>query len=268
MISAFVPARHAGAVQRIGAVARRNVSALPSGYWMAVLSGFAEPLLYLLAVGVGVGRLVGRVPLPDGRPVSYATFVAPAMLAASAMNGAIAESTFNLFGKMKYMRLYEGVLATPVRPLEIALGELVWAMLRGAVYSAAFLAVMVAMRLASPGWALAALPATMLVGFSFGGLGIAVATLMRSWQDFDLLATVQFALFLFSGTFAPLTAGYPAPVRLLIEATPLYHAVELVRGLTTGSVHPALLGHAGYLVAMAALGLLAASRRMGRMLLR
>jgi lipooligosaccharide transport system permease protein len=253
--------------RRSGSVARRNIAALRSAYWIVVISGFVEPVLYLFSIGVGVGRLVGNLPLPDGRLVPYATFVAPAMLAASAMSGALSESTFNFFGKMKYMRLYDGVLATPVRPMEVALGELMWAMARGALYSAAFLGVMVAMGLTRAGWALAAFPATLLVGFAFGGLGMALSTFMRSWQDFDIVGTIQYTLFLFSGTFAPV-GSYPAPFRLLVEATPLYHAVELVRGITTASIHPTLLIHVGYLVAMTALGLLVAGRRMARLLLK
>lgn len=253
--------------QRAGAVTRRNVAALRSAYWLVVISGFFEPLLYLLSIGVGVGALVDDVRLADGRTIDYAAFVAPSMLAASAMTGALSETTFNFFGKMKYMKLYDAVLATPVRPMEIAFGELLWAMARGSLYSAAFLVIMVLLQLTTPGWALAAFPATLLVGFSFGGVGMALSTFMRSWQDFDLLGVVQFALFLFSGTFAPVES-YSTPVRLLVEATPLYHAVELTRGLTTGSVHAGLLGHVAYLAVMAAVGLAVAGRRMGRQLLK
>jgi lipooligosaccharide transport system permease protein len=259
--------RMGSSARRAGSVTARNLAALRSAYWIVVLSGLVEPLLYLYSIGIGVGRLVGSLPLPDGRLVPYAAYVAPAMLASSAMSGALAESTFNFFGKMRYMKLYDGILATPVQPMELASGELLWAMARGAVYSAAFLGVMVAMGLARPVWALAALPAALLVGFAFGGLGMLVSTFMRSWQDFDVMGTIQFALFLFSGTFAPV-GSYPPALRLLIEATPLYHGVELIRGLTTGSVQPALLGHAGYLVAMTGLGLVLAARRMGRMLLK
>ncbi len=256
-----------GSARRAGSVTRRNLAALRSAYWIVVISGFFEPLLYLFSIGIGVGRLVGTLPLPDGRQVPYAQFVAPAMLAASAMTGALAESTFNFFGKMRYVRLYDGILATPVRPMELASGELLWAMVRGALYSAAFLGVMVAMGLTRPLLALAAFPATLLVGFAFGGLGMMLSTYMRSWQDFDVMGTIQFALFLFSGTFAPLSS-YPVPVRWFIEITPLYHGVELIRGLTTGSVNGGLLIHVGYLVVMTVLGLAVAGRRMGRLLLK
>lgn len=256
-----------GSVRRSGAVTRRNLVALRSAYWLVIISGLVEPLFYLFSIGIGVGKLVGTLPLPDGRSVPYAVYVAPAMLASSAMFGALSESTFNFFGKMKYMRLYDGILATPVRPIEAAFGELLWAMARGAVYSAVFLGVMVALGLTGAGWAVLAFPATLLVAFAFGGLGMGLATFMRSWQDFDLVATVQLALFLFSGTFAPLST-YPGPVRLAIEVTPLYHAVELIRGITTGSLHPILLLHIGYLLAMTGVGLAIAGRRMGRLLLK
>jgi lipooligosaccharide transport system permease protein len=268
--TAFLPgvyARVDGSVRRSGSVTRRNIAALRSAYWMVVVSGFFEPLLYLLSIGVGVGALVGDMRLPDGRLVSYAAFVAPSMLAASAMSGALSESTFNFFGKMKYMKLYDGVLATPVRPMELALGELWWAMARGALYSGAFLAIMTLMHLTTPGLALAAFPASLLVGFAFGGLGMALSTFMRSWQDFDLVASVQLALFLFSGTFAPVSA-YPPAVRVLVEVTPLTQAVQLIRGLTTGSLSWLMLVNVAYLLAMAALGLAVAARRMGRLLLK
>ncbi|OPG13395.1 ABC transporter permease [Microbispora sp. GKU 823] len=251
---------------RVGAVIGRNVGALRSGpsYWIVLVSGFFEPLLYLLSIGVGVGALVGALTV-DGRTMSYASFVAPAMLAVSAMSGALAETTFNFFFKLKYMKTFEAVLATPVRPIEIAVGELVWSIVRGSLYTAIFLVVMVAMGLVEPGWALAAFPATVLVGLAFGGLGMAVSTLMRGWQDFDLMGTGQFALFLFSGTFSPVR-DYPAGVEVLIQLTPLYHAVELVRGLCMGVLGWGLLGHAAYLVVLAGAGIWFASRRLTRVL--
>jgi lipooligosaccharide transport system permease protein len=252
---------------RVGAVIGRNVGALRSGpsYWLVLLSGFFEPLLYLLSIGVGVGALVGDLTLGDGTRMSYAAFVAPAMLAVSAMSGALAETTFNFFFKMKYMKTFDAVLATPVGPVEIALGELVWAVVRGSLYTGLFLVVMVALGLTTPVWALAAFPATVLVGLAFGAVGMAGSTLMRGWQDFDLLTTAQFAMFLFSGTFSPVQ-DYPAGVEILIEATPLYHAVELIRGLSLGRPGPGLLVHVAYLGAMVAVGLWFAARRVQRVL--
>ncbi|MEV7013967.1 ABC transporter permease [Streptosporangium sp. NPDC051022] len=252
---------------RVGAVVSRNVGALRSGpsYWLVLVSGFFEPLLYLLSIGVGVGALVGDLRLPGGRVVDYAVFVAPAMLAVSAMSGALAETTFNFFFKMKYSKTFEAILATPVRPFEIAVGELAWAMVRSSVYTGAFLVVMVALGLVQVGWALAAFPATLLVGVAFGGAGMAISTVMRGWQDFDMLNTGQFALFLFSGTFSPVQ-DYPPVLATVVEVTPLYHAVELVRGLAIGEPGWGSLGHAAYLLVMAVVGLVFAARRVERRL--
>jgi lipooligosaccharide transport system permease protein len=248
-------------------VTERNVVAFRKGgsYWWLVVSGFVEPLLYLLAIGWGVGELVGDVTLPDGRLVSYLTFIAPAMLAASTMNGAIAESAMNFFAKMKFAKLYDSVLNTPVTPLEVAFGELGWAMMRGAMYTGAFLVLMAAMGLTTPWQALAALPAGLLVGLAFGGLGMALATAMRSWQDFDYVGIVPTAMFLFSGTFVPVES-YPAALQVVVQLTPLYHAVELIRSITTGTVGWGQLWNVGYLLALTALGLAIAGRRMTRML--
>lgn len=252
---------------RVGAVINRNVGALRSGpsYWLVLFSGFFEPLLYLLSIGIGVGALVGDLLLLDGSVVSYAQFVAPAMLATSAMSGAMAETTFNFFFKMKYMKTFDAVLATPVRPFEIALGELTWAMMRGSLYTAVFLGIMVAMKLTTIGAALFAFPATMLVGFAFGAVGMAISSTLRGWQDFDILMTAQFALFLFSGTFAPITQ-YPLFFEVIIRITPLWHAVELVRAITLGTVGWATLGHVAYLAAMVAIGLVVTGRRLEKVL--
>lgn len=270
VVTAVLPRLLAGPRALGGALAvtRRNVvAARHAAYWLVILSGFFEPVLYLLSIGVGVGALVGDFRMPDGKIVSYAGFVAPAMLAASAMNGALAETTMNFFAKMKNMRLYDGVLATPVTPMQVASGELIWALARGLIYSVAFLGLMVGLGLTSVGWALATLPVTVLVGFGFGGLGMALTTFIRGYQDFDYITVTQFGLFLFSGTFAP--AGDLQPVlRILLELTPLYHGVELIRGFTVGSPSWSLVWHAAYLLALAAAGLSVAARRMRRQLLK
>jgi lipooligosaccharide transport system permease protein len=254
-----------GAGRRSVSVVERNVASLQTSYWLVMASGFLEPVLYLFSIGVGVGTLVGDLTLPDGRVIGYAAFVAPAMLASSAMTGALAETTFNFFGKMKFMKLYDGMLATPVRPIEIALGELAWAMIRGNIYAAAFLVVMVAMGLTTPGLAVGAFAAAILVGFAFGGVGMALSTYMRSWQDFDLMSSAQFALFLFSGTFVP-AQDYPAVLRWVVEVTPLYRSVDLIRAITTGSVGWLQALDVLYLLTLFVLGLTVAGRRMGKLL--
>jgi lipooligosaccharide transport system permease protein len=271
VVTAIAAARYGRAddsIQRAASVTNRNITALQSLYWLLIVSGFFEPLLYLLSIGVGVGALIGNIHLPDGSVVSYATFVAPAMLASSAMTGALAESTFNFFGKMKFSKVYDGVLATPVRPMEIAFGELMWAMTRGGLYAAAFLVIMVIMGLTTAGLAVLAFVAALLIGFAFGAVGMAVSTVVRSWQDFDLVATIQVALFLFSATFTPLSAYHSAVARFVIQLSPLYQSVRLVRGITLDELSVGLFGNVAYLVAMSVIGLVIASRRMTTTLLK
>ncbi len=244
----------------------RNLTVARRQRWVLV-SGFFEPVFYLFSLGIGVGALVGTLDRGDGVAVPYAVYVAPAMLAASAMNGAVAESTMNVFFKLKYARLYDAVLATPLRPGDVAVAEIGFAQLRGAVYSAAFLLVMAAMGYLRSWWALLALPAVVLVGLAFAGVGMAATTWMRSWQDFDLITVATLPMFLFSGTFAPLSS-YPPAVRWAVEVLPLHHAVVVVRGLCLGMPDVGMLWHLGYLVAMGMVGLAVASVRLERLLLR
>jgi len=263
-----VYARADASVKRAASVTERNITALKSLYWILVVSGLFEPLLYLFSIGYGVGALIGPVTTDSGQVVSYAEFVAPAMLASSAMAGALSEATFNFFAKMKFSKQYDAILATPVRAMEIAFGELLWAMARGALYSAAFLVIMVATGLTSAGWAVGAFVAALLVGFAFGSVGMALSTFMTSWQDFDLFVTVQVALFLFSSTFTPLhNIGSPV-LRGLVQVSPLYQSVALVRSLTLADLNLGMLVNVGYLAVMSAIGLAVASRRMNKILLK
>jgi lipooligosaccharide transport system permease protein len=235
--------------------------------WIAFVSGFFEPFFYLLAMGQGLGSMVGTLPGPDGAPLSYAAFIAPGLLAASAMNGAVFDSTFNVFFKLKYGRIYDAMLATPLGPVDIALGEIGWALIRGGIYSLGFLAVMGGFGLLVSPWALLALPAALVVAFAFAAVGMAATSFMRSWQDFDLVTLVVLPMFLFSTTFYPLSV-YPRWLQIVVECLPLYHAVELMRGLTTGVVHVGLLGHLAYFAVMIAFGVVVAARRLDALLLR
>jgi lipooligosaccharide transport system permease protein len=229
--------------------------------WLVLLSGFGEPLFYLLSLGVGLGALVGPVA-----GVSYAAFVAPALLATSAMNGAIYDSTFNVFFLLKYAKLYDAVLATPVRATDVALGQIGWALLRSTLYASAFMTVIVGMGLVHSWWAVLALPAAILTGFAFAAAGMAASTFMRSWQDFEYVTLVSLPLFLFSTTFYPLSV-YPRGLQIVVECTPLYQAVALLRGLTLGAVEPVLLVPVAYLSVMGVAGLVIAGRRVGSLLL-
>ncbi|MDX6258702.1 MAG: lipooligosaccharide transport system permease protein [Kribbellaceae bacterium] len=235
--------------------------------WIVFVSGFFEPVFYLLSIGIGVAQLVGDFTLADGTKIGYAAFVAPAMLASSAMNGAIFDSTYNIFFRMKYARLYDSMLATPLRPWDVATGEVTWALLRGACYSAMFILVMLVLGLIQSWWALLALPVAVLLGYAFAGAGMALTTFMRSWQDFEFVQLATMPMFLFSATFYPVET-YPGYIRWLVEITPLYQGVALERALTTGAVSWTLLINALYLAAMGTLGMYVASRRLGKLLLK
>jgi lipooligosaccharide transport system permease protein len=234
--------------------------------WMTVFSGFVEPLFYLVALGVGFSKLTGDVVGPGGQLISYTAFVAPALLASSAMNGAVYDATFNVFFKFKYGKLYDAMLATPLGPVDVAMGEISWALIRGGLYSTGFLIVLAVLGLLSSWWAVLALPAALLIALGFAAIGMGATTFMKSWQDFDLVQLAIVPMFLFSTTFYPVTV-YPAPVQVLVECLPLYHGIELMRGLTSGFVGWPMLGHVAYFVVMAGLGLAVASRRLGKLLL-
>jgi lipooligosaccharide transport system permease protein len=240
-----------GSLARAGLLVGRNVTAYRHGWYM-LLTGFLEPVLYLFSLGVGLGALVGDVDAGGGVEVPYAVFVAPAMLASSAMNGAVLDSTMGVFFKLKYAKLYDSVLATPLGPRDVAVGEIAWAQLRGAFYAAAFLVVMVL--------------AVVVVGLAFAGAGMAATTWMRSWQDFDLVTLATLPMFLLSATFFPLSS-YPPGLQWVVQVTPLYQAVALVRGLCLGMVDATLLVHLAYLVVLGLIGTLVAGRRLERLLL-
>lgn len=235
-------------------------------FWLIVFSGFFEPIFYLFSIGIGLGALVGDVNGPDGEPVAYAAFVAPALLGASAMNGAIFESTFNIFFKLRYGKIYDAILATPMLPRHIAIGEITWSLGRGALYATAFLVVITVAGYAHSAWAVMAIPAAVLIGFAFAAVGMAATTFMKSWQDFDLVNMVTLPLFLFSGTFYPLDV-YPDVFKILTKFSPLYHGVELIRALTLGVFDISLVGHIGFLLGMGAVGVAITSRRLDKLLL-
>jgi lipooligosaccharide transport system permease protein len=234
--------------------------------WMIIASGFFEPLFYLLSIGVGIGKLVGTVAGPTG-PIGFTSFVAPALLATSSMNGAVFDSTFNVFFRLKYAKLYDSALATPMRSGDVALGEIGWALIRGGLYALAFMVVMLAMGLVHSAWAILAVPVALLIGFAFAGAGMAATTFIRSWQHFEFVTLATLPMFLFSATFYPLSV-YPRPLQLVVDCTPLYQGVALLRGLTLGLVGPGLLWHVLYLAVMGVAGLALAGRRISRLLLR
>lgn len=245
-------------------VIERNVFAYRR-LWLIFLTGFAEPLFYLGSIGIGVGALVGTVKGPGGQMVPYDEFVAPGLLAAAAMNGAVFDTTFNFFFKYKYAKTFDAMLSTPLGPTDIARGEMGWAMIRGSIYSAAFLFFMVVLGLVSSPWAILCLPAAMLIGFAFAGLGMAGTTYMRSFVDFDYVNIALMPLFLFSATFFPISQ-YPTALQWIVRCTPLYQGVALERALAFGELSWTLALNVLYLAVLGYAGLQVAGRRLGRLL--
>ena len=250
--------------RRVTRVVERNAR-VNVRMWPAFVSGFFEPAFYLFSIGVGVGALVGQVEGPGGRLVDYEQYVAPAMMAVAAMNGCIFDTTFNFFGKIKYAHTYDGMLATPLGVTDVVRGELTWALLRGVLQAVVFFLTMWAMGLTPSGWGVLSVPAAALIGFAFAGAGLGLTTFMRSFFDFDYVDLAIVPLFLFSGTFFPLSE-YPTGLAWVVRCSPLYQGVAIERALVLGEPSWTLLLHAGYLAAMGYAGLRVAGNRLGRML--
>jgi lipooligosaccharide transport system permease protein len=245
---------------------QRSLLAFRSSNWIAIVSGFFEPVLYLLSFGLGVGAMVGSISYA-GQELSYTAFVAPALLASSAMNGAVYDSTFNVYFKMHFGKVYNTMLATSLGPLDVALGEISWALLRGLVYAAGFMAVVGAMGLIQSFWAILAIPACLLIAFGFAAVGMGITSYMKSFQHLNGVQFFILPMFLFSGTFTPLSV-YPQWAQYIIEAFPLWHAVELIRGLMLGNLHVGLLWHALYFAVMVIGGLIFTTRRLTKLFMR
>ncbi|WP_327710594.1 ABC transporter permease [Streptomyces sp. NBC_00464] len=254
--------RRSAILTDVGAVVERNYLVSRKN-WSTLLSGMIEPILFLLSIGLGLGSLLGPVKVGD-ETVPYLAYFAPALMATSAMNGALYDSTVNFFWKLRYRRLYKQLLSAPMNIEGIVVGEIIWAQIRGAVYAVVMLVVIgICGGLRSP-WAVLTVPAALLVGFAFAAIGVAISTVMRSWQDLDPVRFGTLVLFLASGTFFPASA-YPAAIGYLVKVSPLYASNELIRALCLGRVGVAQLLEVAYLVALTVVALWIAVRRFGRL---
>jgi lipooligosaccharide transport system permease protein len=237
--------------------------------WMVIFSGFFEPLFYLLSIGIGVGAMV---PAING--ISYTAFIAPGLLASSCLNGAITDGFFNIFFKLHFKKTYDGILATPMSVADVAFGEMLWALMRGSLYAAAFLIVMTILGettgrpIILSRWGVLALPAAILVAASFSAMAVCVMTFVRKIQDFDIvMGLMVMPMFLFSGIFVPISR-FPEAFQWIMRATPLYHGVSTLRQLTTGDLALSILVHIGYLVVCGCMAFAVAMHRLERTLIK
>jgi lipooligosaccharide transport system permease protein len=238
--------------------------------WIIIFSGVFEPVFYLLGIGLGIGGIVGNVPpqFVGGRDVSYLAFVAPALVATAAMNGAVFETIFNVFFKLNFAKTYDGVLATPMGITEIAIGEMLWALIRAALYAVTMFIVMLGFGLVLSPWGALIVPAALLVAAAFAAAGLAGTSFLRTVNDFDVpMGLIVMPMFLFSGTFFPIEV-YPEPIQWLMQALPLYHAISLIRGLALGLVGLPQLWDFAYLAAFFGISLWIAMRQMERKLVK
>jgi lipooligosaccharide transport system permease protein len=251
---------------RSRAIMERAYIAFRSSTWMIVISGFVEPVLFLLSFGYGLKDLVGDITVA-GQPIGYVAFIAPALLATSAMNGAIYDSTMNVLFKLNHDRIYHGMLSTSLGPMDVALGEIGWALLRGLSYAVGFMALVTPLGLIPSAWGILAIPAAVLIAFGFASFGMAVTSYMKSFQQLEVVNIVLLPMFLFSGSFYPLDV-FPEWLQTIIRLFPLAHAIDLVRGLTLGNISWALLGHAMYFVVMIVVGLFFTTKRLNALFMR
>ncbi len=237
--------------------------------WIIIFSGVFEPIFYLVGIGLGLGGIIREVPLADGQVVAYAAFVAPALVATAAMNGAVFETIFNVFFKLNYAKTYDGVLATPMGITEIAIGEMLWALMRASLYAVAMFVIMFFMGLVLSPLGILMIPAALLVAAAFAAAGLAGTSYLRTVNDFDVpMGLIVMPMFLFSGTFFPIELALPEWLVTIIQLTPLYHGINLIRGLSTGLVGIGQLWDLLYLVGFFAVCMWIAMRQMERKLIK
>jgi lipooligosaccharide transport system permease protein len=231
----------------------------------SVVTSIVGPILYLTALGVGLGKLVNRGP---GVGVPYLDFVAPGILAATAMQLATFESSYPVMAAIRWTRQFHAMLATPLRPRDLLIGHQLYVAARLAIVSGIYLVILSAFGALHSPWAILAWPAAVLVGLAHSAPVSAFSAWLQREEGFNgLFRFVVMPMFLFSGTFFPVTR-LPVVVREIAYATPLWNGVDLMRHLTLGtaSLWPSL-GHVAYLALWVGAGLTLAARNYRRRLI-
>ena len=256
----------------IRAVFSRGMAAIRSNRGIIFLSGFLEPVLFLTSFGLGVSPMISgieaeQVGMAGQGTISYAAFIAPALLAVAAMNGAVFDSTWNVFFKLKITKLYRTMMSTSLGPVDVAVGEICLALFRGGLYALGFLGVLLSAGLISPLAAVLMWFTALLIALGFACVGMAFTSFMKRFQQMDWMTMALMPMFLFSATLFPIDV-YPAGVQWVIQALPLWHGVELMRDIAFWSFSAMSLVHVGYYLVMIAAGGLLATYRMKALFLR
>ncbi|EXF24318.1 ABC transporter [Nesterenkonia sp. AN1] len=256
----------------IRAVFGRGLTAIRNNRGVIFLSGLLEPVLFLTSFGLGISPMIAgvdaeQVGLGGGGTISYAAFIAPALLAVSAMNGAIFDSTWNVFFKLKITKLYRTMMSTSLGPVDVAVGEICLALFRGGIYALGFIGVLLVGGLIDTLAAVLMWFTALFVALGFASVGMAVTSFMTRFQQMDWMMMVLMPMFLFSATLFPISV-YPAGVQAFIQALPLWHAVELMRDIAFWDFSGLTLVHIGYYLVMIVAGLALTTYRMKKLFLR
>lgn len=246
-----------------GRVWQRNWLVYRRLWHRSLAFGFIQPILFLTAMGLGIGALLGQQDLAAFGGFEYLHWLGPGLLAAMAMQTATFESTYPIMNKIMWGRNYEAMLSTPVGIRSIVGGELAWSAFRIATLATVFLVVLTLFGIPRSPMALLAVPVATLVGVAFSSNLIAFTATQRN--DVGFSAIFRFVinpLFLFSGTFFPLSQ-LPDFAIAIAWLTPLYHGVELIRGAILDTLDPVTAPlHLAYLLAMFGIGAYLADRNL------
>lgn len=242
-------------------------------YWMyrykltwrsSIVYTFSNPLLFMAAIGFGLGTLVNKSPTAD-LGVSYLTFVAPGLLAGAAMQMAAGEASFPVLGAVRWWKVYHAMLATPLNVADVLVGHLLWMGCMVGISCGGFFFAMLVFGTVHSWLAVFALPACLLIGMAFATPITAFAASITNDAGFAVLfRMIVLPLLLFSGVFLPVDR-MPALLRWLAYGTPLWHGVDLVRGLTLGGIRPGVAAtHVAYLAALTVIGFVLARRAFAK----
>jgi len=233
----------------------------------SIYSSLLNPLLYLGAMGLGLGKLVDAHGTARLGGVTYLAFLAPGLLAATGMQTAVGESTYPVYASVKWTKTYQAASASPLRPADVFRGHLLFVTLRLSMNCGIFIAVAAALGAVRSGWIVAALPVAVLTGLAFAAPIEAWSVTRTTDTSFAVIfRCVMIPMFLFSGIFYPVT-GLPAWIRPVAYLTPLWHGAALCRALSLGTATPGgALVHVGYLAVWAAAGVAAGHRTYARRL--